>query len=190
MSGELGDVQRRGIAAALALFDRVIEGLEGADGRRPRLDAALGALESEPPAVDLRAAVARTIDLYADLLRQTLELYADALRDGSGADAAVALAGAPGTVAAAPVWMHNATDAPVGAVALRMTDLTAHDGATIGASAASFAPELLEVEPAASAASTISVGIPAAAAGGAYFGHVLAKGLPGARLPVCLVVEP
>jgi hypothetical protein len=203
--GDLSDVQRRSAATAMEVFDRLIEELDGFDGRRARVDTDLEGLDrggtpAGPTDIpQLRAAVARTIDVYADLFRRTVELYADVVEsvlrssgpapnaaDGTGAE--VALAGSPGTEAAAAVWIHNSTTAPVDAIALRMTDLTAHDGTRIAASAASFSPPRLDVGPATSRSSSLSVRVPRSAAHGTYVGHVLATGLPGTRLAVCLVV--
>jgi hypothetical protein len=202
----LSDLQRRGIATAMEVFDRLIEEVDGFDGRRLRdLDlggADRGAAAGGPTDLpQLRAAVARTIDVYADLFRHTLELYADVVEsvlrsNGTGAPAAdaggaeVALAGSPGAEAVTVVWIHNASAEAVDAVALRMTDLTAHDGARILASAARFAPSRLDVGPASSGSSSLSVLVPESAAPGTYVGHVLATGLPGTRLGVCLVVAP
>lgn len=199
--GDLSDVQRRGMATAMEVFDRLVEELDGFDGRRPRADAALGERDHREPSdfPQLRAAVARTVDVYAELFRRTVELYADVVEsvlrsngtaeaDGRGAE--VALAGSPGTEAVAAVWIHNSTSGAVDSVALRMTDLTAHDGTRIAAAAASFAPERLDVGPSGSRSSSLSVRVPAAATPGTYVGHVLATGLPGTRLAVCLVVAP
>jgi hypothetical protein len=202
----LSDLQRRGIATAMEVFDRLIEEVDGFDGRRLR-DLDLGGPDRGATAAgptdlpQLRAAVARTIDVYADLFRHTLELYADVVEsvlrsNGTGAPAAdaggaeVALAGSPGAEAVTVVWIHNASAEAVDAVALRMTDLTAHDGARILASAARFAPSRLDVGPASSGSSSLSVLVPESAAPGTYGGHVLATGLPGTRLGVCLVVAP
>jgi hypothetical protein len=203
--GDFTDVRRRGIKTATAVFDRFIEEVDLVYGRRPRLDDGVEGFDddgSEAAPRDipqLRAAVARTIDLYAELFQRTFEVYADVVENvlrerrarGSGADGSpVALAGAPGGQAHAAVWIHNSTDAPVSGVSLRMTDLTAHDGARLEASLASFSPQWLEVAPAASRSSTLSAAIPPSAAAGTYYGHVLATGLPGVSLPVCVVVEP
>jgi hypothetical protein len=197
---DLSEVQRRGIATAMDVFDRLIAELDGFDSRRPRVDPRLGGPDGAEPSdfPQLRAAVARTIDVYADLFRRTIELYGDVVEsvmrsDGAEADgtgAEVALAASPGTEAVAAVWIHNTTAARVDAVALRMTDLTAHDGSRIGASAASFAPERLHVGPGGSRSSCLSVRVPGSAVPGLYVGHVLATGLPGTRLSVCLVVAP
>ena len=198
----LSDLQRRGIATAMEVFDRLIEEVDGFDGRGLR-DLDLGGPDRGASAAgptdlpQLRAAVARTIDVYADLFRHTLELYADVVEsvvrsNGAGAPdaggAEVALAAVPGSEAVTVVWIHNASAEPVDAVALRMTDLTAHDGERIAASAARFAPSRLDVGPASSGSSSLSVLVPASAAPGTYVGHVLATGLPGTRLGVCLVV--
>jgi hypothetical protein len=201
--GDLSDVQRRGIATAMDAFDRLIDELDGIDGSPRRADAGLAGADRDGPTdlPQLRAAVARTFDVYADLFRRTLELYADVvetvLRSGRQAalpadatDGEVALAGAPGTEAVAAVWIHNRTTAPVDDIVLRMTDLTAHDGRRIAASAASFAPPRLAMGSAASRSSSLSVRVPRSAVPGTYVGHVLATGLPGAALAVSLVVAP
>jgi hypothetical protein len=198
---DLSELQRRGIATATEVFERLIEELDGAERRRPKADADLkesddGGLADIPA---LRAAFARTIDVYADLFRRTLELYADVVESvaRSAAPAArapdptstqVALAGSPGTEAIATVWIHNATAETVQDIALRMTDLTAHDGTSIPAAAGAFAPARLDVGPAASRSSSLSVQVPESAADGTYVGHVLATGLPGTSLTVSLVV--
>jgi hypothetical protein len=198
---DLSELQRRGIATASDAFERLIEELDGVDGRRPRVDAGLNDSNHGAPAdvPQLRAAVARTIDVYADLFRRTLELYADVVEsvvrstgpaepehDRTGAQ--VELAASSGNDAVATVWIHNASAAPVEGVVLRMTDLTAHDGTRIPGAAASFAPARLDVGPAASRSSSLAVRVPAAASEGTYVGHVLATGLPGTSLTVTLVV--
>jgi hypothetical protein len=203
---DLSDVQRRGVATAMEVFDSLIAELDGFDGRA-RVDARLDRHDGRGPDAgpqdlpQLRLAVARTIDVYADLFRRTLELYADVVENvlrsnGSGAPdreaggAEVRLAGVAGTEAVAVVWIHNSTSAPAGDIALRMTDLTAHDGARIPASAAAFAPRRLHVGPAGSRSSSLSVRVPDGAAPGTYVGHVLATGLPGTSLAVHVVVAP
>jgi hypothetical protein len=199
---DLSDVQRRGAATAMEVFDRLIAELDGVDGRA-RVNARLDGRDGRGPDAgpqdlpQLRAAVARTIDVYADLFRRTLELYADVVEtvmrsngsdspDAGGAE--VRLAGAAGTEAVAVVWIHNATEVPADDIALHMTDLTAHDGGRIPASAAGFAPPRLHVGPAASRSASLSVRVPDGAAPGTYVGHVLATGLPGTSLAVHVVV--
>jgi hypothetical protein len=199
--GDLSALQRSGVATATEVFERLIEELDGVERRRLTADAGFKDSDDGGPAdvPALRAAVARTIDIYADLFRRTLEVYADVVEsiarstgpaapgpDRTGAH--VALAASPGTEAIATVWMHNATVAPVEDIALRMTDLTAHDGARIPASAAAFVPARMDVGAAASRSSSLSVRVPHSAPDGTYVGHVLATGLPGTSLTVSLVV--
>jgi hypothetical protein len=199
--GDLSALQRSGVATATEVFERLIEELDGVERRRLKADAGFKDSDDGGPAdvPALRAAVARTIDIYADLFRRTLELYADVVEsmarsNGSPAPepdrtgAQVTLAASPGTEAIATVWMHNATVSPVEDIALRMTDLTAHDGARIPASAAAFVPARVDVGPAASRSSSLSVHVPHSASDGTYVGHVLATGLPGTSLTVSLVV--
>jgi hypothetical protein len=198
----LSDVEWSGAAAAREVFDRLVAELDTADARG-RLPGADGDGAGEPAGIpQLRAAVARTVDVYADLFRRTLEVYADVVEGavragvpGTGAGAteshgdAIALAGAAGTSAVAVVWIHNATAAPVDVV-LRITDLTAHDGARVAAPAARFESDRLHVDAGASRSASLTVDLPAATAPGAYVGHVLAQGLPEASLAVRLVVAP
>jgi len=197
---DLSDVQQRGVATAMDVFDRLIAELDGADRRAVAIEVELDGPDDAPrDFAALRAAVARTFDVYTDLFRQSLELYADvvermvrspepAARPADPAGAEIALAAAPGAEAAATVWIHNQTAEPTDTMALHMTDLTAHDGTRIAASAASFTPSYLQLAPTASRSSTLSVRIPPSAAPGIYVGHVLATGLPETRLSVCLVV--
>lgn len=194
------------IRPASELFERLLT--EVAGSARPELgvDRALRALEEQDgaaPAADavppMRAAVARAIDLYADLFRETFGLYADlvdlAVRgqgasvSAAGGAAPVALTGRAGAQATAPVWLHNGGETALAAVELRVTDLAAHDGAAVPGARAGFSPAALDIAAGASASSTLAVAVPDAAVAGAYHGLVLASGLPRASVPVLLVVE-
>jgi hypothetical protein len=182
------------LQAATELFDRL---LAEATGRRTpalRADEALRALAETggDGLPDMRAAVARAIDLYADLFRETFTLYADVVElavRGPRTTVAVELSGLPGAEAAAPVWIHNTTQAPLEAIALRITDLAAHDGSNVTAAVASFAPAEFDVPAGTSASATLAIAVPPAAAPGAYHGHVLAAGLPAVSVPVRLLVD-
>jgi hypothetical protein len=201
----LTEVQRRGIETATELFDRFIEDIDSPNVDRLRVDGALERFadpraDAAAAVPQMRAAFARTIDLYADLFRQTFEVYADlveailrpraaAVLEAAGSGAPIALAGSPGREASGVVWIHNGTDADVAGVALRMTDLIAHDGARIEAPLGSFSPSGLDVAAAASGSATLSVRIPRSAGANVYYGHVLAAGVPEASVPTCLVVE-
>ena len=198
----LTDAQRRSVAAASDLFDALMGEIGAREPPRLRVGAALRALGEAADGNDaarMRAVVARAIDLYADFVRETFELYADMAQpavDGrgaavsaSGGGAAVELDGAPGQAAAAPVWLHNATESPMIAVALRLTDLAAHDGATVAGAHGTFSPASLDVAAGGSGSATLQIAVPQGAPAGAYHGLVLASGLPAASVPVLLVVR-
>jgi hypothetical protein len=193
-----------GVAAAAELFDRLIAEVTARETPTLRVDDVLARLGADAAGSEgmsqMRAVVARAIDLYADLFRETFALYADtvelALRGGGatllGAGAAgapVALTAGPGREAIAPVWVHNSTETALTGVALRVTDLAAHDGATVAGTSATFSPAVIDVPAGASSSATLAVAVPDAAASGAYHGHVLATGLPAASVPVRLIVE-
>jgi hypothetical protein len=200
----LTDAQRRGVEAASEVFDRLIAEIAGREAPRVRVDEDVdvgsGPDGARPTTLSqMRAAVAGAVDLYADLFRETFQAYADVLelaargRGGTvssseGAGAPVALAGGPGQQATTAVWVHNATGSPFAGIALRVTDLAAHDGVTVRGAAASFSPAVLDVGAGASASATLTLSVPRAAPAGAYHGHVLATGLPEASIPVRLVV--
>jgi hypothetical protein len=202
----LSDLQRRGATAAGEVFERFIARLEVPDQRSPRpaygRERGNGAAAASPATLaQARAAVARAIDLYAELFQETFDLYADLVEQGArppgvgvtaadGTGSPVTLAGLPGQRAVAPVWIHNATEAPVTGVTLRITGLTASDGAGIGASSGSFTPARLDVAAGSSGSARLSVTIPPAAAPTIYHGLVLASSLPWASLAVRLVVQP
>jgi hypothetical protein len=205
ISRELTEAQRRSVAAASDLFEQLLDEVRGRATPRLNFDALLGADggEGSGPAglAQMRSAVARAIDLYADLLGETFALYADALEQvlrpgngsrpgrSSGGGAPVVLTGTPGQEATATVWLHNAASSPLVAAELRMTSLTAHDGGTLGELGCVFSPQALDVAAGSSAAAVVSVRVPADAAPGAYHGLVLASGAPAASVPVLLTVR-
>lgn len=204
--GHPDGLRRRAIETASDVFDRLIEELDRPQMASPRIDAALegfddsGADAGRPGLWEMRRTFGRAIDLYADLARMTFEAYADVVEASvgrgtaaapadAGAEAPVLLTGRPGAQAEAAVWIHNPSRAAFSGLALRMTDLIAHDGARIEASLGSFLPSELDVAPSTSASAILSVRIPESAAASVYYGHVLAVGAPDAGAPTRLVVE-
>jgi hypothetical protein len=191
LRAELTDLQRQGIEAVSDVFERLFDQTQHARS---------GPGTGDPvTTLQIRAAVARTVDAFADLFQRTFDLYADLLADGAASRGAtdrtpdgsiIELSAPPGAEAEGCVWIHNSTGGPVRGVTLRMTGLTAHDGAAVAATAGTFAPPELDVPAGASGSSRLSVRIPATASAGIYHGHVLAAGLAGVSLPVRLVVEP
>lgn len=198
---------QRGVAAAGALFERIMDEIAGRERQAPDLGRALHHLEAATattPAdaatpAQLRAAMARAIDLYADLFRETFDVYADLVEQAIGAGGArvtgsegaspVALSGLPGENAAASVWLHNPTESRLLAVSLHVTDLAAHDRTTVAGACGAFSPGTVEVASRARASTTLGIAIPGGAAPGAYHGLVLATGMPAVSVPVLLVVE-
>jgi hypothetical protein len=117
------------------------------------------------------------------------ECHVPARRPAPEEPTALHLIGPAGTRAAADVWLHNTTDAAHGAIVLRITALTGHDGTTIDTAAAAFDPPELIAGPGAGVSARLTIDVPPEAAG-TYHGHVLAGGPAGASLPVRLVVAP
>lgn len=201
----LSELQLRAIEQASEAFERLSAGLDGPAapgagfGPPPPPGAAGAGAHGDPVGEQqLRAAAARTIDLFSGLFQQAFESYVELAQaliraplggaGGPGAPAAdLALEGRAGATTCATVWIHNATPAPVPAVALRLTALEADTGARIDP-AARFAPAALDVAGGASASALLSLAIPAGTAPGVYFGHVLVTGLPAA-LAVRLLVD-
>lgn len=215
----LGDVQRQAVDSANQVIDQFLElarppappgptvaGESG--GVEPGGDGAAGERDghgAEPGFHQLRADMARALDVYVDLLRRTFETYADlteaALRRRAGPAGEGAATGADGTrgggdgggalaltavggVAEGPLWLHNTTGAEVGPEAVHATALTAHGGAAIPAASVSVDPPTLPaVEPHGSAGAVVRVDARGAPPG-RYAGHLLTS-----RAALALYVE-
>ncbi|MDF2741892.1 MAG: hypothetical protein K0S88_3262 [Actinomycetia bacterium] len=189
------DVQRRGLEAA----SQVIEGFLAVLGAQ-QPPAGPGAAEGngqEPGFAQVRATMARALDLYSDLVRRSFEGYADLveqslrvrgvrLHAADDGPAELTVQGAAGARAAGTVWLHNTTDRPAAAV-LHLTGLTAHDGRVIAGTEASFEPATVRIAPGTSVAARLALPLDGVAPG-LYRGYVLAGGLPDAALPVRLLV--
>ena len=181
----MSDARTRGAAEATEVLEGLLAGLppggpvlpEGSD--RVRL-------------VALRAAMARSFDLYADLFQSTFETLADAAQTvlapavPAAEPAVVELRGRAGSSAVGELWLHNTSRAPVRGLRLRLSVLTAHDGSVV--SGGEFVPAVLDAEPRTSFSATLTVALNCAP--GVYHGVVLAEGLPDAVLPVRLHVDP
>jgi hypothetical protein len=117
----VNDARRERIAAAGDVFERVLRGYEGAPPTAPSNGHASGTERVQ--LAQLRTAAARTVDLYSHLVQEALEAVVHAVEDvvpglGGAGEAALALAGPPGAVVCAPVWIHNSTDGLVRGVEL------------------------------------------------------------------------
>jgi hypothetical protein len=189
------EVQRRGLEAAAQVIEGFIAGLGAQQpSAGPRAVETNG---QEPGFAQMRASVARALDLYSDLARRSFEGYADLVeqnlrvrgtRLAAAADdrAELTVQAAAGARATGTVWLHNTTDRPASAT-LHLTGLTAHDGRVVPGTAATFEPTAVRVAPGASVAARLALRLDGVAPG-LYRGHVLADGLPEAALPVRLVV--
>jgi hypothetical protein len=191
----LTEVQRRGLEAASQVIEGFLAGL-GAQPPPPGPGAGEGNGQ-ELGFAQVRATMARALDLYSDLVRRSFEGYADLVEQSLRArgvrlhadddgQAELTLQGAAGARAAATVWLHNTTERPASAV-LHLTDLTAHDGRVTPGPSASFEPAAARIAPGASVAARLALPLDGVAPG-LYRGHVLADGLPDAALPVRLLV--
>jgi hypothetical protein len=189
------EVQRRGLEAAAQVIEGFIAGL-GAQ-QPPAGPRAVETNGQEPGFAQMRASVARALDLYSDLVRRSFEGYADLVeqnlrvrgtRLSTAADgrAELTVQAAAGTRATGTVWLHNTTDRPASAT-LHLTGLTAHDGRVVPGTAATFEPAAVRVAPGANVDARLALRLDGVAPG-LYRGHILADGLPEAALPVRLVV--
>jgi hypothetical protein len=145
----------------------------------------------------LRADGERLLEWWGEWMRVLLDAAVD------GAEAAVAerevakredppLRLGPvkaGHSASGRAWVHILDGPPAPRARLRATALTAHDGATIEAKAASFEPPMLDsFDLRSSHELGVAVAVPDGTRPGIYHGHILAVGLPEVSLAVRLEV--
>ena len=135
----------------------------------------------------MRAAVGRTVDLYVELFQRTFESYVEmmelALRrrgvsvTGSTDPRAVDLVLEPADDASnvhGKLFVHNFSGAASGAVTIRISDLTAHDGSMIAASSVDVEPPRLDkMADGTTAQFDIRIDV-AGAPPGTYHGHAFA----------------
>jgi hypothetical protein len=91
--------------------------------------------------------------------------------------------------AVAEVWLHNGGADDIESVALRCSDLLAHDGAKVGSDAVRFAPERLTLPGRSSRGVALEVSVTPDIALGRYRGTLLAEGYPDLWLPVTLTLR-
>jgi hypothetical protein len=197
----VSEVQRQAIDNAGRIIGRLLDVMDGARTDRDALEVPPGDGEDrqEPGFQQIRANVARAIDLYMDLFQRTFEAYADlteaALRrrdvtiggDGVGASppAPLALRIGEDGVAEGEVWLHNATGAPVGPDRVSTTPLWSHAGDVVPAADVLIDPPVLPaLAPGDSARATVRIDTSCVPAG-RYHGHLLT---PQAALAVDLTV--
>jgi hypothetical protein len=147
----------------------------------------------------LRADGERLLEWWGEWMRVLLDAAIDGAESGvAERDAAAPHAGyqplqlgpvKAGHPASGRAWLHTLDGPPGPPARLSATALTAHDGATIEARAASFEPPMLDsFDLRSSHKLIVTVAVPAGTRPGAYHGHILATGLPEVSLAVCLQV--
>jgi hypothetical protein len=203
----IGAIQERGFRAAREVVDRLLNTGNRAAG--PGSPGDLGEAATADPAADREGGDASgrvqapDVDRVLTTWQKMMGQLADSLRSTIAPPAAAAIdlgnqqAGghvqaepvAPGAVGTAEVWLHNRGGTELGRVRLRCSDLLAHDGALLPASAVSFEPESLLLEQRSSRGVVVRIEVPADAAPGAYRGTLLADGHADVWLPVTVVVE-
>lgn len=188
----LADAPRVGLEAAAAVLDRILAlGRPRAPGA-PLIPWDSTTTDHAPPpdrTTQLRQARAdaeRVLDAYGDWARQLLDgVFGLAAAEGGAELLALGPATASGAVEA-ELWLHAPAGRLTGPAPLRLTDLTAHTGTVICGQAATFEPAALA--PGSSPSTRIRVTVPPGTAPGAYYGHILATGLPEVALAVRLEV--
>jgi hypothetical protein len=200
----LGDVQRQAIDSANQVIDQFLD-LARPPEPGPRAGSGSaegdGADGAEPGFHQLRADMARALDVYVDLLRRTFDSYADLAEatlhrrpagsgSGNGAEAgdpggggALTLTTIAG-VAEGPLWLHNTTGAEVAPDPVRPTALTAHGGAAIPADRVTVDPPTLPAVAAHGSAGAVVRVDARGAPPGRYAGHLLTS-----RAALALYVE-
>ena len=147
----------------------------------------------------LRADGERLLEWWGEWMRVLLDAAMDGAEAGvAERSAAAAPAGdhplrlgpvKAGHPASGRAWVHILDGPPGPPARLSATAFTAHDGATIEARAASFEPPMLDsYDLRSSHELVVTVAVPVETAPGAYYGHILATGLPEVSLAVRLEV--
>jgi hypothetical protein len=185
------DLRRRAVADAARVFDRMM--LEVEAGARP--SPGTGWSDGAPAAPldpDALAAIVGALRAYADLFvragRQSLDALADS-GTGEGTLAPVSMSARAGESASGAVWIHNGTQRSLADVELRLTGLSAQDGTRLRPVSTAFAPRVARVPARSSLTSVLSVLVPGDARPAVYRGEVVSDAVPGACLPLVLVVE-
>ena len=181
------DVQRQAIDNAGHIIGRLLEMVDRPPTDRDALEVPAddGDDGAQPGFQQIRANVARAIDLYMDLFQRTFEAYADltetALRrrdvsiggDGASPTAPLTLQVADDGVAEGELWLHNATGAAIGPDRVSATPLCSHAGHVVPVADVTIEPSTLPaVAPGKSARAVVRVDIGRVPAG-RYHGHLL-----------------
>jgi hypothetical protein len=127
---------------------------------------------SVPRATDAPAADPATLDFSNSEAQGRLDLEATV----------------PGTTTA-EVWLHNRAAKDLGEVALRCSDLLAHDGGVMASGAVTFIPAAVPMPGRSSRGIELKIEVPQEVQPGLYRGTLLVEGHPELWLPVVLTVR-
>jgi hypothetical protein len=196
----LVDVQRRGLAAAGDLVDRLVravdgdpdgdlEGDGGPGGAGGPRGAGAGAATS--PVDDLVRLWADVVRLGLDTFGQTFgHTFGQVVSPGATVDVATGAAAGRAQVDGGPteVWLHNPGDHDYAQIRLHCGELRSADGAVLPAAAVRFDPEVVPLPARSSRGVVVSLDSPVDVPAGAYRGVILAAGVPAAWLLLEVVV--
>lgn len=193
-------IQARGFRAASDVVNRLLKATDSvttkADGEQHdgRESQDSNQTRSSPPDIDrLLATWQSMVGQVAASLRELVIKPAtgnatfDLVTSEARGDIALATVG-PGT-ASTEVWLHNGGATDLGKVRLRCSDLLAHDGALIEASAVRFEPDTVPMPARCSRGVTVEIDVAEDVSPGHYHGTLLADGHADVWLPVALVVH-
>jgi hypothetical protein len=191
----LGAIQDRGFRAATDVVSRFVR----------MTDRGLGAVsapsaESKPE--DGSAATYPDLGRISTLLQSVVSQLGQSVLNNNSAPPEAALdlvnsassgqavleAGEPGP-AVTEIWLHNRGPQDMGKVRLRCSDLLAHDGALIEASAIRFEPDMVPMPARSSRGITVEVDVADHYSPGWYRGTMLAEGHDDVWLPVSLHIH-
>ncbi|MGH9192884.1 MAG: hypothetical protein ACRDZ0_10505 [Acidimicrobiales bacterium] len=181
------DVQRQAIDNAGHIIGRLLEIMNRPPTDRDALEVPAGDGDdlAEPGFQQIRAIVARAIDLYMDLFQRTFEVYADltetSLRrrdvtvggNGASPTAPLTLQVGEDGVAEGQLWLHNATDEAIGPDRVSATPLCSHAGHVVPAADVTIEPSSLPAVPPGELARAVVRVDTGRLPSGRYHGHLL-----------------
>jgi hypothetical protein len=196
----LGEIQARGFRAASDIVDRFVRMGRSAPPNGVGDAAETNSTPTQSPSSD-RPALPDVNQVLA-AWQKVLGQMAGSLRAAAGPppdpamldllnasmNGQLLLEAAEGGAVCTEVWLHNSGADDLGTVALRCSDLLAHDGAAIPAAAVRFEPDSVPMVARSSRGVTVEIDLPTEVTAGCYRGTLLADGHPDVWLPVALTV--
>ena len=194
----LGEIQARGFRAASSIVDRFVRmsrptaPASGPDNDETPSQATQSREQPAFPDVDqVLAAWQKMLGQVVGSLRSVASeppdtATLDLVNSRAGGQLLLETAGA--APVCTEVWLHNSGAEDLGTVALRCSDLLAHDGSAIPAARVRFTPGTVPMVARSSRGVMMEIDIPDGATAGCYRGTLLADGHPDVWLPIALTV--